>query len=155
MLVYLLRHANADTPAPPNDDRVLTEKGHAQSRQVAEFCLSHGLRPAVILTSPLHRAHQTAEPVAQALGGELLVAPWLASGMHPETAVEELRAYRSFESVMLVGHEPDFSRLGAHLLGLPSHNALHLRKASLTLLDLPVLRAGAATLKSTLPCQLM
>lgn len=110
---------------------------------------------SLILTSPLRRAHETAKPMAAALRAELMIVPWLASGMHPEAALEELRAYRSQTSVMLVGHEPDFSQLAAHLLGLPTNNAIHVRKGSLTLLELDVFRAGAATLQFSLPCKLM
>ena len=110
---------------------------------------------SLILTSPLRRAQETAKPMAAALRTELMVAPWLASGMHPQAALEELRAYRSQNSVMLVGHEPDFSQLAAHLLGLPTNNAIHVRKASLTLLEFDVFRAGTATLQFSLPCRLM
>jgi phosphohistidine phosphatase len=56
---------------------------------------------------------------------------------------------------MLVGHEPDFSQLAAHLLGLATATALHVRKASLTLIDLGYLRAGAGCLQFSLPCRLM
>lgn len=110
---------------------------------------------SLVLSSPLRRAHETAQIVASNLRAEMLIAPWLASGMHPQGALEELRAYRSQSSVMLVGHEPDFSQLIAHLLGMPTNNAIHVRKASLTLLDLDVFRAGAATLLFSLPCKLM
>jgi phosphohistidine phosphatase len=155
MLLYLLRHADAETPAPADDDRVLSEKGHAQARKVAAFCRSHDVRLSRLLSSPLHRAHQTAQPVAETLGVELTIAPWLASGMHPHAALEELRALRAESSVMIVGHEPDFSQLAAHLLGLPTNNAIHIRKASLTLLEIDVFRAGAASLHFSLPCRLM
>lgn len=155
MLLYLLRHADAETPAPPDDDRVLSEKGHVQARKVAAFCQAHDIKLSLLLSSPLHRAHQTAHPVSETLGVELVIAPWLASGMHPETALEELRAIRVAGSVMIVGHEPDFSQLAAHLLGLPTNHAIHLRKASLTLLELDVFRAGAAALQFSLPCKLM
>ena len=57
--------------------------------------------------------------------------------------------------VMIVGHEPDFSMLIARLLGLPSHTHIHIRKASLTRLDLPTLRAGTARLDFSIPCKLM
>lgn len=155
MLLYLLRHADADTPAPDNDDRVLSEKGHSQAKKVARFCVANDMKPSLILTSPLRRAHETAAPVAKALDTELTVARWLGCGLHPETALEELRAIRKQESVMLVGHEPDFSELAAHLLGLPTNQAIIIRKASLTLLELDVFRAGAARLHFTLPCRFM
>ncbi len=155
MLLYLLRHADAETPAPADDDRVLSEKGHAQARKVAEFCRTQGVKLSRLLSSPLHRAQQTAKPVAEALEVELTIAPWLASGMHPHTALEELRACRSESSVMLVGHEPDFSQLAAHLLGLPTNQAIHIRKASLTLIEIAVFRAGASSLQFSLPCKFL
>lgn len=155
MLLYLLRHADADTPPPSDDDRVLSEKGLAQARKVARFCKAHEVSLSLVLTSPLRRAHQTAEPVAEILGAELLTVPWLACGMHPHAALEELRAHRDEKSLMLVGHEPDFSQFAAHLLGLPTNTALRIRKASLTLLEIDVFRAGAASLQFSVPSKLM
>lgn len=110
---------------------------------------------SLILTSPVRRAYQTAQIVSNAQGAEMLIAPWLACGMHPQGALEELRAHRNQNSVLLVGHEPDFSQFIAHLLGMPTNNAIHVRKASLTLLDLEIFRAGAATLQFSIPCKLM
>jgi phosphohistidine phosphatase len=155
MLLYLLRHADADTPAPSDSARPLSEKGVDQAKKVSRFCEAHDMQLSVVFTSPLRRAHETAKPVAAASRAELIVAPWLASGMHPQSAVDELRSYQNHNSVMLVGHEPDFSQLAAFLLGLPTNNSIHIRKASLTLLELDVFRAGAASLQFSLPCKLM
>ncbi len=155
MLLYLLRHADADTPAPNDDARALSEKGIAQAKKVARFCEAHEVQLSLILSSPLRRAHETAKPVAEVLRAELMVVPWLSSGMHPQAALEELRAHREQNGVMLVGHEPDFSQLAAHLLGLPTNTAISVRKASLTLLELDVFRAGAARLHFSIPCKLM
>jgi phosphohistidine phosphatase len=155
MLLYLLRHANADTVAATDDGRRLSDKGREQAREVARFCQEHGCAVPLILSSPLPRAQETAQPVAEALGAELRVEHWLAAGMHPEAALEELKAHRSLPGVMIVGHEPDFSQLITHLLGLPSSTQVHVRKASLTLLALDVFRAGTARLEFSLPCKLM
>ena len=155
MLLYLLRHADADTVAESDDARCLSEKGLAQAKKVARFCEAHDLQPAQILSSPVRRAHETALIVSAHLRAELEIAPWLACGLHPERAVEELKAHRKHESVMIVGHEPDFSRLAAHLLGLPGEDRIAVRKASLTLLDIDSFRAAGAQLKFTLPCRLM
>ncbi len=155
MLLYLLRHANADTVAASDEERALTEKGQAQARKVARFCAERELRPDLILTSPLLRTRQTAAPIGERLGLEVFVTPWLASGMTPEDAVAGLREHGEFFGVMLVGHEPDFSLLIAHLLGLPNHVQILVRKASLTLLELRTPRAGAGTLHFSLPCRLM
>lgn len=155
MILYLLRHADAEMPAPTDDARPLSPKGHEQARRAAQFCVRHDVRPALILTSPLPRAKQTAQPVAEATGSELIVTPWLASGMSPSDALEELKAYRSHASVMITGHEPDFSQLIALLLGLPSATQIHVRKGSLTALAVDVMRAGAARLEWSLPEELM
>lgn len=155
MLLYLLRHANADTIATTDDARTLSEKGEAQAQKIARFCDERELRPELILASPLVRTRQTAQSIAERLRAELLVAPWLASGMTPETATEALQEYLRFQSVMLVGHEPDFSLLIAYLLGLPDHARFIVRKGSLTLLEFRSLRVGAATFHFSMPCRLM
>lgn len=155
MQLFLLRHANADTPAPTDDARPLSEKGRAQAEVVAQFCEARGLRPEIILTSPLPRAHETAQPVATRLGLELTVAPFLTSGMAPESALRELAGYSRFASVMIVGHEPDFSALVAHLLSVSGGAHVHVRKASLTLLEVFAFRAGAGRLEFSIPCKLM
>jgi hypothetical protein len=56
---------------------------------------------------------------------------------------------------MVVGHEPDFSAAIAACVGLPDSDRLVVRKASLTAVDLPRLRAGAGRLEYTLPVRLM
>ena len=155
MLLYLLRHADADTKALSDEARALSEKGKAQAEQVARFCEAHEMQLSVVLTSPVRRAQETAAVVAEKMRAELIIVPWLACGMNSQAALEELRAYRSQGSVMLVGHEPDFSQLAAHLLGLPTNTAINVRKASLTLIDLGFFRAGAGCLQFSLPCKLM
>ncbi len=155
MLLFILRHADAEPHAPTDELRKLTEKGREQARKVARFLEAHELHLSLILTSPVRRAHETAQAVAEQMRAEMLIAPWLACGMHPERALEELQAYRSQSSVMLVGHEPDFSQLAAHLLGLQSSTRFHVRKASLSLFDLATLRGGGACLEFSIPCKLM
>lgn len=153
MDLFLLRHANADTKAATDAERPLSDKGVVQSESVARFCKTHAIAPQLILTSPLMRAKQTAEIVAKHLGIELKTAPWLASGMQPEAATRELRSYADRASVMIVGHEPDFSGLAAILLGGLAQ--LHLRKGSLTHFVVAELSAGGATLEFSLPPKLM
>ncbi|SRR5581483_5297978 len=155
MQLYLLRHADA-VPHNENDAaRELTEKGHEQSKRAGRFCKKNGIAPEIILSSPLRRAEQTARFAATEMNAEVTIANFLASGMDPETGIAELRSYAKNSSVMIVGHEPDFSRLAAQLLGLPSNERIHLRKSSLTLIDVKQLRAGGGTLEFSLPASLM
>src|SRR4051812_40738933 len=155
MQLYFLRHADAEMPAPTDEERPLSPKGHEQAERVGRFCREHDIRLATILHSPLKRARETAQHVAEATGAPLEEARWLASGMAPHAGLEELKAFRSQTSLMLVGHEPDFSQIISVLLGLPSSLQIHVRKASLFALELDVFRPGAARLEWTLPCRLM
>jgi len=157
MHIYLLRHADAESYASTDAQRKLTPKGLQQATQVGRFCKRHELVPALILASPFERAKETANLVASELGDSqtiLEIAPFLACGMEPETALGQLGGYPSFRSVMLVGHEPDLSHLAAFLLGSTSH-CLHVRKASLTLIEAGALRQGAGILHFSIPVELM
>jgi phosphohistidine phosphatase len=155
MLLYLLRHADAESSAASDELRGLSEKGLRQAGDVARFCEAREIAPDVILTSPLLRARQTAEIVAKQAGAELVIQPWLTSGMIPDEALAELRAFSKMKSVMLVGHEPDFSQLAARLLGLPSSERLRLRKASLTCIEIESLKGGTGALQFMLPVKFM
>ena len=147
MTLYLLRHAEAERIAVSDAARALTSDGIAQSEKIARFCKKHAIAPEIVLTSPLIRAKRTAEIVISEIGASLEIAPWLASGMSPEIAVSELQAYAKLKSVMIAGHEPDFSRLAAHLLGLAERKQIHLRKGSLTAIEWNGQGSGKAKLE--------
>lgn len=157
MMLYLLRHAEAESVALNDNARRLTLKGEQQARRVGKFCRLHELAPPLILASPVARARQTAQLVAEHLGeAELIEAPWAECGMDPAAALHELRGYVRFPSVMLVGHQPDLGRLAAMLLGMESPDSLHLRKSLLAAIDCgenP--RAGLGALEFFLPAKLM
>jgi phosphohistidine phosphatase len=155
MELFLLRHADADTEASSDDARRLSEKGIIQAQKVGRFCEAHQIEPQLVLSSPVRRAHETARIVCDLLRAELIPVRWLACGMHPETGLDQLKEYSEFERVMIVGHEPDFSMLVAHLTGLPDAERVHIRKASLTGLAVPLLVQGAARFEFSVPCRLM
>jgi len=155
MHLYILRHADADTEAPSDAERALSEKGEDQAARVARFCEKNGIKPAAILASPLRRAQQTGKLVAEKLGVELVTAPWLACGAKHATVLAELAGRRKLASVMLVGHEPDLSSLVTHLLGTDDNNVVLIRKASLTALELLAFRLGGGQLQFSIPAKLM
>lgn len=155
MLLYFLRHAEAENIAETDFDRRLTERGRGQAEKVAKFIQKQNLKPSVILASPVTRAKQTAHIVSDAIGADMVKLEWLACGMEPETCLRELAPYGHHPTVLLVGHEPDFSATIAYLLGMPNSDALHIRKASLTLINVPHLKAGGGQLEFSIPCKLM
>jgi len=154
MLLYILRHADADTEAATDAARTLSEKGEEQAREVARFCTRHGIRPDVIFSSPLIRAQQTARPVAKEIGMEVTTADWLASGARPEGILAQLAEIRDARIVMLVGHEPDLGHLIAHLTGA-ERGSIHVRKASLTLIEVLLPKKGRGRLEYSVPVRMM
>src|SRR6476469_2819083 len=111
MLIYFLRHGEADWPdwKKPDDERPLTEKGRKEMHQVGAFLANLSVKPDVVLTSPLPRASQTAEIAARYIDSKSKEEKLLAPGF-ARVELKKLLKKARYESVMLVGHEPDFSR---------------------------------------------
>ena len=104
------------------------------------------------MTSPKLRALQTAELIAPAIGARYESDHRLA-GPLDIALLERIAADAGGSSVMLVGHDPDFSDLCAELIGASS---LPLKKGALARLDGPrPLRAGGATLRWLVPPDLL
>ena len=68
LILYILRHAEAEPEARTDAERPLTSKGRDQAKAVGRFCCEHEIYPALVLTSPLVRAEQTAKLVCKELG---------------------------------------------------------------------------------------
>lgn len=151
MLVLFLRHADAEPRLTGDSLRRLTDKGIGQAERMADFLPESQLHPEVIFSSPLVRARQTAEIVGKRLGIEPVEARWLASGMTPDACMSELEACVHLSTVLLVGHEPDFSNVIAAWIGCETSENLHIRKTSLTALDVSGCRPGAARLEFLIP----
>jgi phosphohistidine phosphatase len=140
MKLYLLRHAIAEDRKDGRDhpDRRLTPEGIAQSRKIGKFCEKNNLRFNRILSSPFQRALQTAETLSSKLKRPpaIEIADWLHMEMPISLALPAL-CERSSEhkSLLLVGHEPDLSRLIVTLLGIPDASKVKIRKGSLTLIS--------------------
>ena len=120
--VYLIRHAIAEERGaewPDDDLRPLTEEGVQRFSDGARGFLSFGAPPEQVLTSPLVRARQTAELLAAAAEPTLPVRVMdeLSPGHSPSAVLTQVRKLGDWEHVALVGHEPDFGYLAAHLVG--------------------------------------
>lgn len=155
MHLLLLRHADAISSARTDDLRPLSDKGRQQARRVAHFCKDRKLMPDLILSSPFLRTEETAQIVAKELECEMVLSAFLASGMMPTAALEELRAYMRFNCVLLVGHEPDLSSLASTLLGSANGSAIRMRKATLAGMTIETLTPGSAQLEFLIPVKLM
>jgi phosphohistidine phosphatase len=151
--LLLIRHAIAvprGTTGIPDDDRPLTPKGEKRFRESARALAAIVKRPDALLTSPLPRAHRTAEIAAEAFGGpEPQRVRALAGGSIPELQ-KALEGYPEDALVALVGHEPYLSALLAYLVGgVPER--LTFRKGGAALLDVGGALEDGATLLFYLP----
>jgi phosphohistidine phosphatase len=114
--LYLIRHAHA-LDAADDPERPLSKRGRKQVKALAELLRPRGgFDPAEIWHSPLVRARETAELLAE----ELALKPkWtVVRDLEPEAdpaAVARL-VTRASEAVALVGHEPHLSGLASLLV---------------------------------------
>ena len=139
MQIYILRHGIAEDSEPGQSDseRALTPEGRKKLRNVLRVAHQAGVAPALIITSPLKRAVQTAQLAAEILDykGDLLRTKALEPGAHPQMVWEEIRVHKDEPAILLAGHEPLFSSLTAYLLGCPDLQ-VDFKKGALTCVEL-------------------
>ncbi len=137
MKLYFVRHGQAESrdtwPQAQDHLRPLSEDGVRRMHTTARTFRKLGLQPAAILTSPLIRARQTADIVAEALGCEIVEEESLEPGFGLTALKALLQRHADAEALMLVGHEPDFS---STVEGLISGGRLVVKKGSLIRVDL-------------------
>jgi phosphohistidine phosphatase len=122
MVFYFLRHGLAEDRAvwlADDEQRPLTKEGKEKMAREAEALASLDLGLDLIVTSPLARALQTAQIVAQRLGMEdkLVQDERLSPGFGLQELSGILAAHPSVQTLMVVGHEPDFSETISDLIG--------------------------------------
>lgn len=153
MNCYFLRHGIAVEPAEwhgSDDDRPLTPDGckrmEREAKAIAEFL--PGLE--LIVTSPLLRARQTAEYVAERLQlrKRLIEDNRIAHGFNAQSCRAILADHADAESVMLVGHEPTMSTTIGKLIGGAD---IELKKAALAGIELVDRTSTSATLTCLIP----
>lgn len=141
MLVYLIRHAEAEDTAP-DADRTLTAHGRNQVAQLARFLrASKAFRPAEIWHSPLVRARETAQLLARDVG--LHVPLKEVSVITPDDAPEVIaaRIENATKVVAIVGHEPHLSALGSLLVsGSTEPIVIAMKKGAVLALERGLLR---------------
>ena len=112
--LVIVRHAEAAS-GEPDELRPLTPEGRDAARALGRRLADEGIAPDAVLTSPLLRARETAQELARPAGLEPEPDERLAPGATPE-AVRAAAEERG-ETVVVVGHQPDCSRIVAALVG--------------------------------------
>ncbi|MDD3608286.1 MAG: phosphohistidine phosphatase SixA [Halothiobacillaceae bacterium] len=161
MKLLVIRHAPAEDRlqyallGQEDELRPLTEEGRLRMRRAAKGLASIAPRPDRLLASPLVRARQTAEIVANAFG-KLTVTEEeaLAPGVGPRKVLSRLASLGDSPELCLaiVGHEPDLGELVGAALGARGAEAFPFKKGGAALLEFPETpKPGAAQLRWLLP----
>ncbi len=120
MRLILVRHASAEPASGgPDELRPLSAEGRAAAQRLGERLAA--LAPDAVVSSPLRRARETAEPIAARAGVELRLDERLAPGatvLGVRAAVAGLG-----ETVVGVGHAPDCDEIVLALTGRELHLA--------------------------------
>lgn len=138
MRCFFLRHGIAVEPDEwrgSDFDRPLTGEGRSRLEREAAAIAELSLGIERIVTSPLLRARQTAEIVADRLRlrGGPVVDERLGLGFN-RRRLQEVLADHDGVTVALVGHEPSMSATIGSAIGDAS---IELKKAALACVDLP------------------
>jgi phosphohistidine phosphatase len=145
MEIYILRHGIAverGTPGFKKDgDRPLTKESEEKMGQIAETMLAMDLKFDLILSSFYTRARRTAEIVAEALDDEVTFSNLLEPDSNALELIREINDEKP-QRVLLVGHEPDLSRLVSVLISGGSDGAIELKKGGLCKLTVDRLAFG-------------
>jgi phosphohistidine phosphatase len=118
--IYLVRHGEAvpEEDAGSDRDRWLSPRGREAGRVLGRLLREQTIEPDAIVCSPLPRAVQTAELLATSLDylGTVTSLRCLEPAAQPRIAGSAILSAGG--SVIVVGHEPAISALGAYLLGV-------------------------------------
>ena len=135
MEIYLIRHAIAQQLGQKNDftdeKRALTSQGRERMREIARGLKRLGVVPDLVMTSPLARAMETGDILAEALGLEhkqIKRSDALLPGGSFDQLFAELKHQKRTESVALVGHEPDLSSLLSRIVSGDGSLSIPLKK---------------------------
>jgi len=162
MNLYILRHAIALDHSEwkkADAERPLSDEGIKKMKKAAKGIRHLDLHLDWILTSPFRRAYDTAQIVAKELKAKekLKVTKMLAVGGDQKALIRHLGLnFRSWESVLLVGHEPSLSHLISMLTAGTGDMDVEIDKGSLVKLSTDSLTYGkCARLEWILPSKIL
>ncbi|MEW6301833.1 MAG: phosphohistidine phosphatase SixA [Verrucomicrobiota bacterium] len=134
MRLYFLRHADA-SPGADDAARPLTTLGEKQSKVVGHFLKQIGVMFDAAYSSPLVRAHQTADLVLPITNHAEKLSLQVVEALLNETSQAEfdrwLKKIPDGRHVLLVGHAPSLPERACHLLGVANAEVMKLPKAGL------------------------
>ena len=152
MHLYLLRHGDALTVAPNDEQRPLSLMGEEQARLAGEFLNHSGVVPDIVLASPFLRAEQTARLAAGELGAvRVQLSEHLVPTSDPRNLLRELQSLAG-GTILCVGHEPHLSTTISLLITGSRNARVAMEKAGLAAIEVELPFApGSGVLRWILP----
>jgi phosphohistidine phosphatase len=140
--LYLIRHgiaAERGDEYPDDSKRPLTSRGISRLKKEAKALDDLGVELDLVITSPLVRARQTADVIAESLKSKPTVttSDALAPAGTPAAIMQELGKHARKARVALVGHEPNIGELAARLVG--AREPFEFKKGAICRIDFEVL----------------
>ena len=141
MNLYVMRHANAGLARENpllDDKRSLVKEGKEQCILMARTLNALKVQVDVIVSSPLKRARQTAQLVGTEMGydARVEVSPALAPDASYAEFQRMLTRYSAYESVLVVGHNPNLFQFLGRLITGNGGAAIRMRKGSVARLKM-------------------
>ncbi len=125
--LFILRHASAGTQRPnPKIDvkRPLDKDGKRHCLHLAHVLSAMKLSFDLIISSPLKRCLQTAQLVGTEMGYEAKILH--AKALQPDASYAQFQRLvhecRTYENVLMVGHNPTVTMFLGQLIGTPSQD---------------------------------
>jgi phosphohistidine phosphatase len=122
MIIYILRHGQAEAQITSDEERRLTNKGFLDTERVLAARVKEIAGITSIWASPLVRAQQTAQIAQEYFPGiSLQTTNLLVPESDPHAFINWLSSTQAAESdeMLLVSHQPLVSRLIGLLCGKP------------------------------------
>jgi phosphohistidine phosphatase len=111
--LYLLRHAKSSWKdfSIRDFDRPLNKRGKHDAPMMAKRMAKRGIKPDIILSSPAKRAKATSKQFSEKLGTKILYhdSIYESSATRLKEIIKD--AFETYDSVMLVGHNPSMTVL--------------------------------------------
>ena len=143
--ILFIRHADAVEAGDwTRDDmsRPLTARGKKYAKKLFAFLYECGAVKMDVVSSEATRARETAGLFSRQLGGKVVISSILNPGARTAEILSVIRAQRPKAAIALCGHEPDFSRAIAEIIG--GKNAqIKLAKASCALVEMETASRGS------------
>ena len=122
--LFLLRHAEADSPSRVDDfDRVLTRHGREETAFIANYMVIENYKPDLVFVSAAKRTRETFDILNSIVGGfKFEIREQLYNASFGKMLGAARNTDTAIKSLMIIGHNPAIAELGMALIDQAKSN---------------------------------